>query len=97
MRRAATQLYAISYDPMDEWEGVFFTKADKAAQMLEVMQQQSIDDDDLDHTALHLEVVTVRHPETPEELVQLLNAGPASIILSRKTIDIAYINRGSGF
>jgi len=96
--QSKAELYAITYAPSDDVQGVFFLNEETARNSLPVLQADMADDEnDLSIEALQLEQMTLSFPDTTEKLLTLLNDGPLSFIETRHVLDIDYLQKAAGY
>lgn len=80
MNHFKTKLYAISYDPTEQWTGIFFADDVSARNALDVVRKEIADGSG---SRIALDELTVSIPSSPDELAELFNSGPRAFIEAR--------------
>ncbi|GAA5628548.1 hypothetical protein Brsp05_03847 [Brucella sp. NBRC 12953] len=90
MTESVERLYRITHDPADDWSGIFFSNDLEAERAFRIMT------DGLTlcnrRLSLNLEQVAIVLPKSRSGLVDLLNAGPQSIMRARQTLETVNLN-----
>ncbi|KAA9367138.1 MULTISPECIES: hypothetical protein [Ochrobactrum] len=90
MTESVERLYRITHDPADDWSGIFFGNDLEAERAIRIMT------DGLTlcnrRLSLSLEQVAIVLPKSRSALVDLLNAGPQSIVRARQTLETINLN-----